>query len=605
MNSKSSKLEPHDNRSVGPCGNVSEMEIKRGIPVSPGVAIGPALVVDNEGFRIPKRFIERTQRQDEVARLREAIKAAAREAQENQEAISAKVGKQYGAIFAAHALLIQDPELTQEMEKLIREQDHAAEYAVSRVMRRHIKTLESIGQSHFKTRSIDLVDIEKAMLRNLLGTRGEALQHLKEAVVVLAHDLTPSETAALDTKLVHAFATESGGQASHTAIMAGVLEIPAVVGLGRFLTDVSGGDEVIVDGHRGILILNPDEETRERYEQARRTFGNLASRLSELRDLPAETRDKQRVTLLGNIEFPQEAQHCLDRGADGVGLYRTEFLYLNKKTDPVEAEHLAAYDTVVRTLGNRPVVIRTLDLGADKFAGQVEQGHLERNPFLGLRSIRLCLRNLTLFKTQMRAILRASAHGDVRIMFPMVSTLLELRHCKMILAEVKEDLEEEGIPFNKKIPIGTMIEVPSAAIMAEELAREVDFFSIGTNDLIQYTLAADRTNENVAALYNAGDPAVLRLIAMVVQAAERNKIEVCVCGEMSGDPIYSLLLLGMGLTQVSVTPQNIPEIKKIIRSITIEEAKVVAREALRLETARDVNNYLREQTRRVLPEVVN
>jgi phosphotransferase system enzyme I (PtsI) len=581
------------------------MEIKRGIPVSPGVAIGPALVVDTEGFRIPQRIVEKKQRKEEIFRLREALKAAALEARANQEAISAKLGKQYGAIFAAHALLIQDPSLIQEIETLIREQDHAAEYAVSRVMRRHVKAFESLSQPQFSARAVDLIDIEKSILRNLLGGRGEPLAHLKEPVIVLAHDLTPSETASLDPKMVHAFATEAGGRASHTAIMAGVLEIPAVVGLGRILSDVSGGDEIIVDGNRGVVILNPDEETRERHELARRNFGTFATRLNELRDLPGETKDKVRVLLMGNIEFPQEAKHCLDRGADGVGLYRTEFLYLNKKTDPTETEHLDAYVTVARTLGTKPLIIRTLDLGADKFDRQIERLHLERNPFLGLRSVRFCLRNLTLFKTQMRAILRASAYGNVRIMFPMVSTVFELRQCKMILAEVKEDLEEEGIPFNRKMPVGTMIEVPSAAIMAEELAREVNFFSIGTNDLVQYTLAADRNNETVASLYSPGDPAVLRLIEIVVKAAQRHKIEVSVCGEMSGDPIYTMLLIGLGLRQLSVTPQNVPEIKKMIRSVSIDEAKEIAQEAMRHETARDVNNYLREQTRRILPEVVS
>src|SRR5262249_26405732 len=288
------------------------------------------------------------------------------------------------------------------------------------------------------------------------------LQQLKAPVIVLAHDLTPSETAALDPGLVYAFATEAGGRASHTAIMAGALEIPAVVGLGKFITDVSGGDQVIVDGNRGVLLLSPDDETLERYEVTRRSFRTFDRGLSELGDLPAQTRDGVRLPLLGNIEFPQEATHCLERGADGVGLYRTEFLYLGKHADPTEAEHLDAYLTVLRTLGPRPVVIRTLDLGADKFATATKPVPEERNPFLGLRSVRPCLRNLTLFKTQMRAILRASAFGDVRIMFPMVSTLLELRQCKMILAEVKEDLEDEGIPFNRKIPVGTMIEVPSA-----------------------------------------------------------------------------------------------------------------------------------------------
>jgi phosphotransferase system enzyme I (PtsI) len=386
--------------------------------------------------------------------------------------------------------------------------------------------------------------------------------------------------------------------------MAGALEIPAVVGLGKFIIDVSGGDLVIVDGNRGVVILNPDEETQEHYERTRSSLRSFESRLGELRDLPAETRDGARIQLLGNIEFPQEASHCLERGASGVGLYRTEFLYLGKRTDPTEAEHLDAYLTVLRLLGPRPLTIRTLDLGADKFSANLDYTPEERNPFLGLRSVRLCLRNLTLFKTQLRAILRASAFGDVRILFPMVSTVLELRQCKMILAEVKEDLEEEGIAFNRKLPVGTMVEVPSAAILAELLAREVSFFSIGTNDLIQYTLAADRTNEAMASLYNPGDPAVLRLIDQVVKAAQKQGIEVNVCGEMSGEPIYTLLLLGMGLRQLSVTPHSIPEIKKIIRSVTLQEAQQVAQEAMCLETARDVNNYLREKTRRLLPEVI-
>ncbi len=582
------------------------MEIKRGIPVSPGVAIGPALVLDTEWFRIPQRYVEQDRLDEELQRLRLALAEAAREARANQDVVAAKLGKQYGAIFGAHAMLIEDPALSREIEGLIRDQGHAAEYAVSRVMRRYAKTLESIDRGFLASRDADLFDIEKRVLRNLLGQRREQLQHLTEPVVVLAHDLTPSETAALDPRMVHAFATEAGGRASHTAIMAGALEIPAVVGIGKFVTDVSGGDAVIVDGNRGVLILNPDEETLARYETTRHNFRTFETRLGELRDLPAETRDGVVVPLYGNIEFPQEATHCLERGADGVGLYRTEFLYLGKQSDPTEAEHLEAYLTVLRTLGpKRPVVIRTLDLGADKFATQTDQALEERNPFLGLRSVRLCLRNLTLFKTQMRAILRASAFGDVRIMFPMVSTLLELRQSKMILAEVKEDLEDEGIAFNRDLPVGTMIEVPSAAIMADHLAREVNFFSIGTNDLIQYTLAADRTNEAVASLYSPGDPAVLRLIENVVRAARKHGVEVNVCGEMSGEPIYTTLLLGMGLRQLSVTPHNIPEIKKIIRSVTAEEAGQVAQEALRMETARDVNNFLREQTRRILPEVVS
>jgi phosphotransferase system enzyme I (PtsI) len=580
------------------------MEIKRGIAVSPGVAIGQALVLDTELYRIPQRFIDPGSYPDEIQRLHAAVKAAAAEMREKQRVVAEKLGQQYGAIFAAHALMIEDPKLRQEITALIRDQGFTAEYAVSRVIRRYVKQFESLSQGFLPSRSSDLFDIERCVLRHLLGERQEQLQRLRESVVLLAHDLTPSETAELDRKHILAFATEAGGRASHTAIMAGVLQIPAVVGVGKFLTDVSGGDQVIVDGNRGVVILNPDEETLERYEKARKSFVTFEQQLTELRELPAVTRDNTRIDLLVNIEFPEEASQCIERGADGVGLYRTEFLYLGRHQDPTEREHLDAYTQVLKQVPGKPVVIRTLDLGADKFSSVADPGMVERNPFLGVRSLRLCLRNLTLFKTQMRAILRASAFGDVRIMFPMVSTLLELRQSKMILADVMEDLEEEGIAFNRKLPIGTMIEVPSAAVMADQLAKEVDFFSLGTNDLIQYTLAADRTNENVAALYNAADPAVLRLIDQVVKAADQAKIQVNVCGEMSGEPIYTMLLLGLGLRKLSATPHNVPEVKKLIRSITLEEAKQVAREVLRMETARDINNYLREQTRRVLPEAM-
>jgi phosphotransferase system enzyme I (PtsI) len=500
--------------------------------------------------------------------------------------------------------MVEDPSLRQEIEALIRDQGFTAEYAVSRVMRRRAKALESLNHAYLSARAADVFDLERRILRHLLGKRQEHLQKLKQPVVLLAHDLTPSETAELDRQHILAFATEVGGKTSHTAIMAGVLEIPAVVGLGRFVTDVSGGDQVIVDGNKGVLILNPDVETLAHYEEARRTFVSFEKGLEGLRDLPAVTKDGVAVALLGNIEFPEEAQICLERGAGGVGLYRTEFLYLGKHEDPSEEEHFEAYSRVVKQMAGKPVVIRTLDLGADKFSSVTDPNNVERNPFLGIRSIRLCLRNLKLFKTQMRAILRASALGDVRIMFPMISTLLELRQSKMILADVMEDLEDERIAFNRKLQLGTMIEVPSAAIMADQLAKEVDFFSLGTNDLIQYTLAADRTNENVASLYNAADPAVLRLIERVVKAGDKAQVTVNVCGEMSGEPIYTLLLIGMGLRQLSVTPHNIPEIKKLIRSISVEEAKQVARQVMRMETARNITNYLREQTRRVLPEAL-
>lgn len=582
------------------------MEIKRGIPASAGVAIGSALVLDTEFYRIPQRTIDPAVAGQEIERLHRALAAAAGGIRSQQRAIHDRLGRQYAAIFEAHALLLEDPSLIDELEALVHHQHFAAEYAVSRKMRQYAKALEGLPNgSVMASRVSDLHDIERSVLSHLLGDRREMMSQLREAVIVLAHDLTPGETAALDTAKVHAFATEAGGRASHTAIMAGALEIPAVVGLGEFVSDVSGGDLVIVDGTRGLLILEPDEETLARYESDRTSFRKFEHSLGELRELPAVTRDGEKIHLYANIEFPHEAPHCAQRGADGVGLYRTEFLYVGRETDPTEDEHLAAYRDVLEALPKgQPVVIRTLDVGADKFSSAFASSHKERNPFLGVRSIRLCLRNLGLFKTQLRAILRASALGNVRIMFPMVSTILELRQCKMLLAEVKEDLEEEGIPFNRKLPVGTMIEVPSAALMADQLAREVDFFSIGTNDLIQYTLAADRTNEQMASLYSPSDPAVLRLIATVLAGAKPGNLEVTVCGEMSGDPIYTLLLVGMGLRRLSATPHNIPEIKKLIRAITITDAAQVARDAMKHETARDVTSLLREHTRRIVPEVV-
>jgi phosphoenolpyruvate-protein phosphotransferase (PTS system enzyme I) len=579
------------------------MEIKRGISVAPGVAIGPAFVLDTEHYHVPQRFIEPGSYPGEIKRLHVALYAAADEARADQRTINDKVGKEYGAIFSAHALMIEDPGLRQEIEGIIRDMGFSAESAVSRVMRRRAKALRNLQNATFLARASDLYDIERRIVSHLLGRGNEQLQNLREPVVVLAHDLTPSETAQLDRKHVLGFATEVGGKTSHTAIMAGRLGIPAIVGIGKFLAETSEADTVIVDGNRGVLIIRPDEETLEEHDRARRTFVEFEHSLEVLRDLPATTKDGVHIRLYGNIEFPEEAADCLERGADGVGLYRTEFLYLGKQQDPTEDEHFEAYSGVVHQLAGKPVVIRTLDLGADKFSSVSDPNQLERNPFLGVRSIRLCLRNIKLFKTQMRAILRASALGDVRIMFPMVSTVQELRHSKLILNDVMEDLEHEGIPFNPKLPIGTMVEVPSAAVLADLFAREVDFFSLGTNDLIQYTLAADRTNENVASLYNAADPAVLRLIDGVVKAAERANVAVNVCGEMSGEPIYTMLLVGMGLRQLSATPHNIPEVKKLIRSITVEEANEVACGALAMESASEINNFLRNKTRRVLPEL--
>lgn len=580
------------------------MMTRRGIPVSPGVAIGPVFILDSATFRIPSRKIRAGDLDSEIHKLRTAIAAAVRDARTEQKAVSAQLGKHYGAVFEAHALLLEDPTLLDEIEQHVRHDFYTAAYAVSKVVRRFVKALSDYkGGMPLASRSADLYDIEHRVLSHLLGAHSQSLGDLHESVIVLAHELTPSQTAQLNPAMVHAFVTEAGGRASHTAIIAAALEIPAIVGVGPFLADVAGGDEVVVDGMHGVFIVNPDDESRQRFESARSSYAQFEEKLDEMRDLPAITADGHPITLLGNIEFPHEAAHAVERGAVGIGLYRTEFLYLSRNVDPTEDEQYDSFRAVLADMpAGTPLVIRTLDLGADKFNPRSEATIDEQNPVLGLRSVRLCLQNLAMFKSQIRAILRASVFGDVRILIPMIATVRELRQCKLIIREVTEDLDEEGVEYRPNIQVGIMIEVPSAAILAKRLARDVDFLSIGTNDLVQYTLAADRTNEHVAELYSASDPSVLKLIQSVIQVEGETGKPVNVCGAMSGEPVYTALLLGMGLRHFSVPPHNIPEIKRMIRATTVDDAIKVAGVALDFETATEVTNYLRDQTRRLLPD---
>jgi phosphotransferase system enzyme I (PtsI) len=420
--------------------------------------------------------------------------------------------------------------------------------------------------------------------------------------VILAHDLSPSETAGLDPNRVLGFATEAGGRASHTAIVAEALEIPAVVGLGRFLELARHCRTVIIDGDEGLVVLDPDAPTQERYRLAAAERAARFEGLAGLATLPAETLDGVGIGLWGNIEFPNEVAACLERGAQGVGLYRTEFLYLNSDRPPTEQEQYEAYAAVISSLQGHQVTIRTLDLGADKLVSYQSAGYAELNPVLGLRSLRLSLRDPGLFRGQLRAILRASILGDVRVMFPLVSTLGEFRQARAVLDDVASELIAEGVAIRADLPVGIMVEVPAAAVVAEQFAKEVDFFSIGTNDLIQYTMAVDRTNETVADLYSAADPAVLRLIHLVVQAGEAHGIDVSVCGTMGGEPLYTMLLLGLGLRHLSMPPHQLPEVKRVIRGIRVEHAREVAAEALRMDTARDVIALLQESLRRAVPE---
>ncbi|RLS61187.1 MAG: phosphoenolpyruvate--protein phosphotransferase [Planctomycetota bacterium] len=571
----------------------------QGIAVSPGVTIGEALVLDSEGFRIPRRFVARSAVDSELERLARAVADTAKEIERNRDAIKLELGGQYAAIFEAHLAMLHDTRLQEELQSAVRDRNWWPEYAVSRTLRRYAKVFQNLD-NHIAQRAHDIYDIEKSLLRNLLGERRETLADISQPVIVLAHNLTPSETANLDRRFVQGFATELGGPGSHTAIVAEGLEIPAVVGLGPFLADVSGGEPVILDGNQGVVILQPDEETIARYRLEAEIARSVAAQLDTLRDLPAETIDGVRIGIHGNIEFPNEAEHCIARGCDGIGLYRTEFLYLTSPREPTEEDHFAAYSEVVRAMPNLPVVIRTLDLGADKL--RTETTSEERNPCLGLRSIRLSLRHIPSFRTQLRAILRVSAMGDVRVLFPLISTILELRQARMVLADVMEDLAEKRIDFNRNMKVGMMVETPAAAMMIDVFVKEVDFVSIGTNDLIQYTLAVDRGNKDVADLYNASDPSVLRLIRRSLDAAAAVGVPANLCGQMSGSVVYTQLLLGLGLRQLSVPPSSIPEVKQVCRSVSVAECRLIADRALEMDSAREVKNFLRDQLSRVLPE---
>jgi len=577
------------------------MEIKKGIGVSPGIVISTAIVLDAENLVIPKRRVEPSQTSAEIIRLQHAIATAVRDLTQLRTNTAAKHGKEIGAIFDFHIGILHDKSILQQITKEIRDNNSTAEYAVSSVMRRYTNQFSAMADRYFSERVKDIHDIERRIIKALIGQKHEDLAHLTQDVVVIAHDLLPSQTAALDRTHVRGFATDVGGRTSHTAIVARAMGIPAVVGLGNLTAEVSGGDVVIIDGEHGVVIINPDEEQLVEHRERQAKFARMEDELATLRDLPAQTLDGQAVSLQANIEFPEEIPDALKRGAAGIGLYRTEFLYLASDHEPTEEDQYKAYVDSLKRLQGRPLVLRTLDLGADKYT-QEKAAQPERNPFLGDRSIRMCLHDIPMFKRQLRAIMRASVLGDVRIMFPMISTLMELRQAKMVLNDVMEELEDEGLPFRREISTGIMVEVPSVAMMPNEFAKEVNFFSICTNDLIQYTLAVDRTNEKVAGLFSPAHPAVLRLIRDVIRAGARNNVSVSVCGEMAGEPLYTLLLLGLGLSIFSMNGPDIPEVKKIIRSTTMEHAKQVARRVMSFDSERQVMHFLREETRKIIPE---
>jgi len=581
------------------------MLVKKGIPVSPGVAIFKAVVLDNEDRAVPRRSIPAALIDHHVRRVDSAIEESVGQITEVRQKTADSLGEELAKIFSFHLGMLADPTLTEQFRAMVRNDRVTAEYAVCTVMTSLAKTFLANQDRYFRDRVSDIYDLKRRVLRQLISTGSNDLSKIDAPSIVIAHDLTPSQTAALDKTKIMGLAIDVGGRTSHTAILAHALGIPAIVGLEDLTRRVESGDTVVIDGYRGVVIVEPDAAQLLEYKQEIRRIAKLDVELGKLRDLPAVTKNGTEVALLGNIEFPSEVPGALEKGAVGIGLYRTEFLYLSAEHEPTEEQQFQSYVETIRNLGGKPLTIRTLDLGADKVPESAELAAPmmnERNPFLGLRSIRLCLQNLPMFRTQLRAVLRASAEGPVKIMFPLISSVMELRQAKMILQDVKEDLDEQGIPFAQDIPIGMMIEVPSAALQAKTFAKECDFFSIGTNDLIQYTVAVDRANERIANLYSAAHPAVISLLKDVIRTADRTGTDVSLCGEMAGQPEFTMLLLGLGLRSFSMTPPAVPEVKRLIRGVSLDQCRRVARKAAGFDSDREVLNYLRDEVNKVMPK---
>lgn len=576
------------------------MDVIRGIPVSPGIVIGPVFRLGEAEQQVPHRRIQPEEIQAEIARVDQAFKEAIEQLQELLDKTRVQLGTEPSKIFEFHVGLLKDPALQEPIHERIRNDLVVAEWAVADQFRTLAEQFSELENEVFAQKANDVIDLDRRVLGRLMGESTSRLANLHEPVIIVAHELTPSQTAGMDRSQVLGFATDSGGRTSHVSIVARAVDIPAVVGCHRISHLVEDGDLIIIDGDGGTVVINPDEDTLSEYRQRQAQVSTYREQLRTTADLQPVTLDGERIELLGNIEFPDEVESVLANGGEGVGLYRTEFLYLTSGHEPDEEAHFSAYTRAVELLQGRPLVIRTQDLGADKYT-QEQSEEPERNPFLGCRSIRYSLQNLGGFKTQLRAILRASVLGPVKIMFPLVSTVTELRQAKLILGDVSEELNEEGIEHDPSIEIGMMVETPSAALMARTFASEVSFFSIGTNDLIQYTLAVDRGNERVANLYSGASPAVLQLIKAIVRAARRREVSVSLCGEVAGEPIYTMLLLGLGLRTLSLVPSQIPVLKKVVRSVTIEQCERVARKVGTFDSERQVLNYLRDELKKIDP----
>ena len=566
----------------------------KGIPASGGIAIGPAYLWTKEELIVPKQVISDDQIATQIQIFEEALIKTRREILDLQKKIADEMGQDEAEIFDAHLLVLEDRTIIEEVISQLKKDKLSAAYVFQDVLRKYVQVFLRIEDEYLKERVSDINDVGRRVLRNLLGKTAKPLEELQEKVILVSHDLSPSDTAMMHRKNILAFVTNVGGKTSHTAIMAKSMEIPAVVGLEVATLKIKTGDTLIIDGSTGLVFIDPDSQTLESYQQQKTAFKDTAQRFIGLKDKPALTLDGTRVHIAANIELPDEIPSLKEHGADGIGLYRTEFFYMNRVDLPTEEEHYEAYKFVAEAMNPHSVTIRTLDLGGDKFISHLEIPR-EMSPFLGWRAIRFCLARPDMFKSQLRAILRASAHGKLKLMYPMISGIEELRQANVLLEECKNELRQRKSPFDESIEVGAMIEVPSAAMTADILAREVDFFSIGTNDLIQYSIAVDRSNEKVAYLYEPAHPGVLRFIKHIIDIGHAAGIRVGMCGEMAGDSLFSLVLLGLGLDEFSMPSVMIPEIKHVIRSVTMAQASQIATQALSLPTAKEVESFIQSK----------
>ncbi len=572
-----------------------------GLGVSPGIGIGRVCLL-NRLYHVAEWELDEAEVEDEVLRFRDALSAAAEQLREVKRKVASQPHlREHIYILDTHLLILGDEMLVSNTEVLIR-QKHNAEKALNQTLKQLRLMFENIEDDYLRERSSDLDAVGQRLLRILAGINDTALEQIKEKSLIAAHDLSPADTMQLDRSKVVGFLTDRGGKTSHTAILARSLGIPAVVGLESATTVVDNDVSAIIDGTTGVVVLNPSEETFREYLKRKLAFEYLEKELTRYRNLAAETTDHYEVALRANLEIVSEVPAAQEDGAVGIGLYRTEFLYMNCSQPPGEDEQFAAYSEIVERISPHPVTIRTLDVGGDKFVQDMSLEH-EDNPAMGLRAIRFSLREVDLFKVQLRAILRASAVGQVRIMFPMISGVSEIRACKRILRTVSVELEQEGVLFDPQVKIGIMIETPAAVMIASLLAKEVDFFSIGTNDLIQYCLAVDRGNEHVSYLYEPLHPAILRALKQVCDAAHNAGIEVSMCGEMASEPMYLPVLIGLGLDELSMNHACIPRVKRVLRNLTRVESKDMLDALMQLSTGKEISVHLDREMRTRLPDL--